>query len=189
MIVVVDNRDSFVWNLVDFASIFDETTVVPNTAKPVEIRRLEPDGIIVSPGPGKPNCKRDVGNTPEIIIESNVPVLGICLGLQVMACVFGGEVKRVIPVHGKRSIITHDGKGVLTGIRNPLNGGRYHSLAVVKVPKGFKISARSEDNTIMGIRGKKLAIEGLQFHPESMLTEYERGEGLKIIRNFVEMCR
>ncbi|NJE07485.1 aminodeoxychorismate/anthranilate synthase component II [Thermococcus sp. M39] len=190
MIVIVDNRDSFVWNLVEYASLFDEVEVVPNTITLSEVRRIDPDGIIISPGPGSPDRRRDVGNSPEIVLEAEVPVLGVCLGHQIIAHAFGGRVGRVFPRHGKASPIRHDGRTIFRGIKNPLIGGRYHSLAVLEVPKGFEVSAVSlDDGIIMGIRHKRKPIEGVQFHPESVLTEYERGEGLRIIKNFVEMTR
>ncbi|ASJ16283.1 anthranilate synthase component II [Thermococcus chitonophagus] len=190
MILIVNNRDSFVWNLAEYASFFDEVKVVPNTIGLAEVKKLNPDGIIISPGPGHPRDRREVGNSPEIVAEADVPVLGVCLGHQIIAEVFGGYVGRVKPRHGKASPIKHDGRGVFKGIKNPLMGGRYHSLAVLQVPKGFKVTAVSlDDNVIMGIRHKRKPIEGVQFHPESVLTEWESKEGLKIIKNFVEMTR
>ncbi len=190
MILLVDNRDSFVWNLAEYASMFDRVKVVPNTISLAEVKRIDPDGIIISPGPGSPESRRDVGNSPEIVLEMDVPILGVCLGHQIIGHIFGGKVGRVKPLHGKSSLVKHDSKTIFTGVKNPLEAGRYHSLAVLEVPKGFEISAISlNDGVIMGIRHKKRPIEGVQFHPESVLTEFERGEGLKIVRNFVEMCR
>lgn len=189
MIIVVDNRDSFVWNLAEFCSMFDEVRVVKNSCTPSEIRKLNPDGIIISPGPGKPERRRDVGYSHEIILSAEVPILGVCLGHQIIAYVFGGRVERITPVHGKYSLIKHDKKGIFKEVLNPIRGGRYHSLAVTELPRGFKISAKSDDGTIMGIRSKKDPIEGVQFHPESVLTEYQKKEGLKMIKNFVEMCK
>ncbi len=190
MILLVDNRDSFVWNLAEYASLFDRVKVVPNTIKLSELRRINPDGIIISPGPGSPESRRDVGNSPEIVVEAEVPILGVCLGHQIIGHVFGGKVGRVKPLHGKASMVKHDGKSIFSGVKNPLMAGRYHSLAVLEVPKGFKVSAISkEDGVIMGIRHRKREIEGVQFHPESVLTEWRTREGLKIIKNFVEMTR
>lgn len=190
MIVLVNNRDSFVWNLAEYASLFDRVKVVPNTITLGELKRLDPDGVIISPGPGHPLERREVGNSPEIVLEAGVPILGVCLGHQIIATAFGGKVGRVKPRHGKASPVKHDGKGVLRGIKNPLTAGRYHSLAVLEVPREFEVSAVSlDDNLVMGIRHRKLPIEGLQFHPESVLTEWERKEGLRIIKNFVEMSR
>ncbi|EHR78700.1 anthranilate synthase [Thermococcus litoralis DSM 5473] len=190
MIVLVNNRDSFIWNLAEYASLFDRVKVVPNTITLGELKRLDPDGVIISPGPGHPLERREVGNSPEIVLEAGVPILGVCLGHQIIATAFGGKVGRVKPRHGKASPVKHDGKGVLRGIKNPLTAGRYHSLAVLEVPREFEVSAVSlDDNVVMGIRHRKLPIEGLQFHPESVLTEWERKEGLRIIKNFVEMSR
>ncbi len=190
MILLVDNRDSFVWNLAEYASIFDEVRVVPNTVSLQEVKKIDPDGIIISPGPGSPDSRRDVGNSPEIVVEAEVPVLGVCLGHQIIGHVFGGRVGRVKPLHGKASTVKHDGKTIFSGVKNPLRAGRYHSLAVLEVPKGFVVSAISqEDNVVMGIRHKSRQIEGVQFHPESVLTEFDSGEGLKIIKNFVDMCK
>ncbi len=188
MILIVDNRDSFVWNLAEYASMFDEVKVVPNTISLKDVKKLNPDGIIISPGPCSPESKRDVGNSPEIVLEMDVPILGVCLGHQIIAHVFGGVVGRVKPVHGKSSLIEHDGKTIFQGVKNPLEVGRYHSLAVLKVPKGFEVTAKTVDGElVMGIRHKKKPIEGVQFHPESVLTP--RSEGLRIVRNFVEMCK
>ena len=188
MIVLIDNRDSFVWNLADYASAFDEIAVIGNGTTPAELHAYEPDGIIISPGPGTPALRQYVGNVPEILKTAEVPVLGVCLGHQAIAHTFGGMVGRVTPVHGKESAITHDGKTIFEGIPNPLRAARYHSLAVVRVPDGFDVTATSEDGTIMGIRNAARGIEGVQFHPESVLTGYQRGDGLRIIQNFVRAC-
>lgn len=183
MILIIDNKDSFVWNLAEYASFYDEIKVVPNTISLEEVKLLSPDGIIISPGPGSPDRKRDVGNCPEIIRKAEVPILGVCLGHQTIAYVFGGDVGRVKPMHGKSSTVRHDGETIFRGIRNPLKAGRYHSLAVLEVPDGFEVSAKSEDDVIMGIRCRERLIEGVQFHPESVLTE----DGLKIIKNWVKL--
>jgi anthranilate synthase component 2 len=187
MILIIDNRDSFVWNLAEYASIFDEVKVVPNTIELKEVKKIDPDGVIISPGPGAPQRRRDVGNCPEVVKEVNVPLLGVCLGHQIIAHVYGGRVGRVKPVHGKASTITHDGKTIFKGIKNPLKAGRYHSLAVLSLPKDFKVSAVSDDGIIMGIRHKHKhnMLEGVQFHPESVLTE----DGLKIVENWVRLTR
>jgi anthranilate synthase component 2 len=152
MILIIDNKDSFVWNLAEYASIFDRIKVVPNTISLKEIKLLNPDAIIISPGPGSPDRKRDVGNCPEIIRNAGIPILGVCLGHQTIAYVFGGRVCRVKPVHGKASAIRHDGKTIFRGIKNPIKAGRYHSLAVLDVPKNFEVSAISEDGIVMGMR-------------------------------------
>lgn len=181
MILIIDNRDSFVWNLAEYASFYDEIKVVPNTTTLEEVKLLNPSGIIISPGPGSPHRKRDVGNCPEIIKKAELPILGVCLGHQTIAHVFGGEVGRVKPRHGKTSPINHDGKTIFKGIGNPIEAGRYHSLAVLNVPRSFKVSAISEDGMIMGMRCEERLMESIQFHPESILTQ----DGLKIIENWV----
>ena len=186
MILVIDNRDSFVWNLVEYISMFDRVRVVSNSVTLSEVRQIDPDGIVISPGPGHPENRRDVGNCPEIVVETKVPLLGVCLGHQLIAHAFGGRVERVQPVHGKASPVEHDGKGVFRGLSNPLVAGRYHSLAITEVPKGFRVTARA-DGVVMGVRSRDGMIEGVQFHPESVLTP--RNDGIRMIRNFVERCR
>lgn len=175
MILVIDCYDSFVYNLVEYVSLFDRVKVLSKD-RALEAKKLSFDGIIISPGPGKPD--RDL----EFLFNFNVPVLGVCLGHQIIAEVFGGKVGKVKPVHGKASLVRHDSEGIFKGVRNPFRAGRYHSLAVIEVPKGFKVSALSEDGVVMGIR--RDSIEGVQFHPESVLTE----DGVRMIRNFVEEC-
>ncbi len=186
-VVFVNNKDSFVWNLVDYVSIFEpDTIVVPNTIQLEEIQELEPRAIVISPGPGHPAHPSDIGNCLDIIRESNVPLLGVCLGHQAIAVAFGGKVAHspAGPQHGKTSLINHDGRGIFRGIPNPLAGGRYHSLAIAELPEEFEITARTGDGIIMGVAHKRRPIFGLQFHPESVLTP----QGLKIIENFVEMA-
>uniref|UniRef100_A0A7C3MC84 anthranilate synthase n=1 Tax=Archaeoglobus fulgidus TaxID=2234 RepID=A0A7C3MC84_ARCFL len=175
MIVVIDCRDSFVYNLVDYLSIYDSVKVL-DIDDAVEVRKINFDGIVISPGPGKPDRRL------EFLFEFNTPVLGVCLGHQIIAEVFGGRVEKVKPVHGKVSLVWHDGEEIFRGVRNPFNAGRYHSLAVTQPPEGFRVNARSDDGLIMGI--KRGHIYGVQFHPESVLTE----DGLRIVRNFVEIC-
>ncbi len=189
MILIIDNKDSFVWNLAEYASIYDKIKVVPNTITLEEVKKINPKGIIISPGPGSPDKKRDIENCPEIIMNMDVPILGVCLGHQIIAHIFGGKVDRIPPVHGKSSIIKHDGKTIFKDVKNPLEVGRYHSLAVLEVPEDFEVSAitiDTDEEIIMGIRHKTKPIEGVQFHPESVLTEWENKEGLKIIKNFVD---
>jgi anthranilate synthase component 2 len=183
-VVFVNNKDSFVWNLVDYVSIFEpDTIVVPNTVSPEKIKELEPDAIIISPGPGHPANPRDVGNCLEIIRGSTIPLLGVCLGHQAIAVAFGGEVNHSPsgPLHGKTSPVNHSGKGIFKGLPNPLVGGRYHSLAITRLPHELEVTARTDDGVIMGVKHKHRPIFGLQFHPESVLTPH----GLKIVENFL----
>ncbi|MDI9616919.1 MAG: aminodeoxychorismate/anthranilate synthase component II [Methanothrix sp.] len=186
-ILFVDNQDSFVWNLVDYVSqLYPETLVVPNRISLREARDMDPAGIVISPGPGHPANPRDIGSCIEIIRyfgSSGVPVLGVCLGHQAINIAFGGSISHTRPLHGKVSRITHDGQGVFRGIESPLIGGRYHSLAVKTLAPDLVVSAVSDDGVVMGIRHRHLSIEGLQFHPESVLTPC----GMKIISNWVEV--
>ncbi|MDY6966827.1 MAG: aminodeoxychorismate/anthranilate synthase component II [Halobacteriota archaeon] len=191
-VLFINNFDSFVWNLVDYVSVFEENTVVvPNTVGIEVVEKIDPDAIVISPGPGNPNKKRDIGCCIDVIRRfKDIPLLGICLGHQAIAIAFGGEISHTIPVHGKTSSIAHDGKSILAGIPNPIEGGRYHSLVVRRVPEELEVSARAgslddPSNLVMGLRHKKYPIEALQFHPESILTP----KGLKIIENFIEMAR
>ena len=187
-ILFVNNKDSFVWNLVDYVSIFEPDTVVfPNTISLVEVKQIAPDAIVISPGPGHPANPRDIGNCLDIIRESTVPLLGVCLGNQAIAVAFGGEVSHSPsgPLHGKTSLIEHDGSGIFKGLPSPLVGGRYHSLAITKLPKEFEVTAKTSDGIIMGIKHRKRAIFGLQFHPESVLTP----QGIKIVENFLRLAK
>lgn len=175
MIVVIDCKDSFVYNLVEYISLYDSVKVL-DVDDAGKIRKINFDGIVISPGPGKPDRRL------EFLFEFGRPILGVCLGHQIIAEVFGGRVEKVRPLHGKVSLVRHDGEEIFRGVRNPFKAGRYHSLAVTHPPEGFKVNARSDDGLIMGI--KKGDIYGVQFHPESVLTE----DGLRIVRNFVEIC-
>lgn len=184
-VLFVNNRDSFVWNLVDYVSVFEpDTLVVPNTIALEEVKEIAPDAIVISPGPGHPANPRDIGSCLEIIRTARVPLLGVCLGHQAIAVAFGGEVTHAKsgPVHGKVSLISHTCTGIYKGIPSPFTGGRYHSLAVRRVPPGFEVTATAPDGTIMGIRHSTRPIEGVQFHPESVLTPH----GLRIIENFLQ---
>ena len=185
-VLFVNNRDSFVWNLVEYVSIFEpDTIVVPNTITLGEVREINPDAIVISPGPGNPNDPHDIGSCIEIIRASDVPLLGVCLGCQAINVAFGGTVGHasVGPVHGKASEISHDGVGIYKGLPNPFTGGRYHSLAVDHVSHELLVVARSPDGVVMGIRHRRRPIEGVQFHPESVLTP----DGLGIVERWVKV--
>jgi len=195
VIVFINNRDSFVWNLVDYVSqIEDDTVVVPNTTPLRELMRLKPDGIVLSPGPGTPHSRRDVGVCIDVVkemgIAQNIPLFGVCLGMQAIAVALGGSVSHApAPIHGKTSTIVHDCKGVFKGVESPMKVGRYHSLMVTSTPQNAEPSAVCIDEgfegLLMGIRVRGHPVEGVQFHPESILTPM----GMRIIENFVEMCR
>lgn len=183
-VLIVDNVDSFVYNLYQYVGeLGGEPEVVPNTITVDEVLRRDPDRIILSPGPGRPE---DAGSCVEIIqkLGSEIPIMGVCLGHQAIGVAFGGVVSRAhAPLHGKATRIRHDGRGIYTGIRHSIVAARYHSLAVKQ--KGFpdclKLSAMSDDGEIMGIRHREYPIEGVQFHPESILTEY----GRILLKNFL----
>ena len=184
MILLVDNYDSFTYNL---AHLFEElgarVTVIRNDALDAdEAERLAPTHLVVSPGPGRP---AGAGASLEILrrLAPKVPTLGVCLGHQAIVEVFGGEVGQARTlVHGKASDVAHDGRGIFTGLPDPLPAGRYHSLAATRVPPELVVTARSEDGELMGVRHRELPVEGVQFHPESVLTPL----GPELARNFLE---
>jgi len=191
-VLVVDNYDSFTYNLVQYLGELGADPVVKRndaiTAK--EAEALAPDGILISPGPGHPADPRYFGVSADLLLglSKTTPTLGICLGLQGMGHVFGGQVVRAPRVmHGKTSLVEHDGKGVFAGVPSPLSVGRYHSLAIdpATVPAALEVSARTADGVIMGARHRAFPIEGVQFHPESILTDH----GKTMMRNFLETCR
>ena len=183
-ILFIDNRDSFVWNLVDYVSQFYPQTVVrPNSIGLGEVRELDPRGIVISPGPGNPGNPRDIGNSISIIREfSRTPILGVCLGHPAINLASGGSVARVEPLHGKTAESNHDGRGIFRGLESPLTGGRYHSLAVERLSPFLEVSASTPDGVVMGLRHNKLPVVGLQFHPESVLTPM----GKKLMSNWVD---
>jgi anthranilate synthase component II len=187
MILVIDNYDSFTYNLVQYlGELGSEVRVVRNDAASIEaISALQPARIVISPGPGRPE---HAGITMDVIRElgTAIPILGVCLGHQAIGAVFGGAVVRAsTPMHGKTSTIEHNGKGVFAGIDGPFVASRYHSLVVSDdgLPHELEVTARTrEDRTIMGLRHRQRPIHGVQFHPESILT----GEGMRLLRNFLE---
>ncbi len=183
-ILFIDNQDSFVWNLVDYVSQFYEDTVVRSNAISLsEVAAMDPLGIVISPGPGHPANPRDIGSCLDVIRQfGQTPILGVCLGHQAMNLAYGGTISHTRPLHGKTSQIKHDCKGIFRGLENPLIGGRYHSLAVERLAPPLEISAITSDGIVMGVRHKTLPANGLQFHPESVLTP----QGMKIIANWIE---
>jgi para-aminobenzoate synthetase component 2 len=187
-IVVVDNYDSFVYNLVQYLGELAATPhVVRNDEASVdEVLASDVDGILLSPGPGRPE---DAGITCELIARAagRVPVLGVCLGHQAIGHVFGATIGRAPQIrHGKTSTITHDEGGVFTSLPSPLEVTRYHSLVIEpeSLPSSLIVTARAEDGTIMGVRHRDHDIEGVQFHPESILTQH----GHAMLRNFLSRC-
>ena len=181
--LVIDNYDSFTYNLVQYlGELKAEVEVVRNDQASVdELLATEPDRVIVSPGPCTPS---EAGISLEVVRrfpQAGAPTLGVCLGHQALAQAFGGSVIRHEPVHGKTAAIEHDGRTVYTGLPSPLTVGRYHSLVVSEeLPDCLEISARG-GGVVMGIRHRALPAEGVQFHPESVLTE----RGIEILRNFL----
>lgn len=183
-ILFVDNQDSFVWNLVDYVSQFYEATEVrSNRITLAEVAAMKPLGIVISPGPGHPANPRDIGSCLEIIKQfESIPILGVCLGHQAMNIAYGGTISHTKPLHGKTSLIEHDGLGIFRGVENPIVGGRYHSLAIEKLSPELVVAARTADGVIMSVRHRSRPHCGLQFHPESVLTP----SGKKLISNWIE---
>ena len=184
-LLLVDNYDSFVFNLAQaFGALGAEPIVVRNDATIADLEAIRPDAVVISPGPGTP---QDAGVSIEAIehFASSRPVLGVCLGHQCIGAAFGGHVTRatVGPVHGKTSQVTHDGRTVFEGLPSPFSATRYHSLAIEDGgwPDELEISARSEDGVVMGVRHRELPIEGVQFHPESVLCP----DGVRLLANFL----
>ncbi len=190
MLLMIDNYDSFTWNLVQyFGELGEDVRVIRNDEMPLAaVRGLHPAAIVISPGPGTPD---DAGVSLDVLRElaGKTPILGVCLGHQAIGQVFGGKVVRAAEImHGKTSLIHHDGRGVFRGLPNPFTATRYHSLVVEKtsLPDCLEVSAWTERgdgsiDEIMGLRHRTLAVEGVQFHPESILTEH----GHALLRNFL----
>ena len=182
-ILVVDNYDSFTFNLVQYlGELGADPVVVRNDELSVaEAAALAPDRLVIGPGPGTPvDTGYSLGYLREL--SATIPTLGVCLGHQAIVEVYGGVVDSAPePRHGKTSEITHDGQGVFSGLSNPLVATRYHSLAATGVGPDLVVTARSEDGVVQGVRHVDLPIEGVQFHPESIMT----AEGMSLLENFV----
>jgi anthranilate synthase/aminodeoxychorismate synthase-like glutamine amidotransferase len=185
MILVIDNYDSFTYNLVQYLGELGATLhVARNDALDADgVARLAPERIVISPGPGNPD---QAGVSLEVIrrLGPTTPILGVCLGHQAIGQAFGATVARArTQMHGKTSDIRHDGRGVFAGLSNPFVATRYHSLVVLPdtVPADLEVTARAEDGEVMGLRHRRYPIEGVQFHPESILTV----EGKRLLANFL----
>jgi anthranilate synthase/aminodeoxychorismate synthase-like glutamine amidotransferase len=186
VIVVIDNYDSFTYNLVQYLQELGQTVAVfrNDDIAPEDVQALAPSHVILSPGPGTPD---DAGITLAVIerLAAHVPILGVCLGHQAIGQAFGGKVVRAGRVmHGKVSRIRHDAKGVFAGLPDGFVATRYHSLAVERssLPPCLAVTAQAEDGEIMGLRHRELPLTGVQFHPEALLTEH----GHKMLQNFIE---
>ncbi len=186
-VLLVDNYDSFTYNLAHlFGELGAEVSVYRNDELTAdEAAALAPSQLVISPGPGRPE---DAGATPQILqrLCEHVPTLGVCLGHQALVQVFGGRVDQARElVHGKATVVEHDGRGIFAGLPDDFLAGRYHSLAVTSVPDCFEISATAPDGEVMAVRHRELPIDGVQFHPESVLTPL----GRDIARNFLQGVR
>jgi anthranilate synthase component 2 len=182
-VLVVDNYDSFTYNLVHLLEELGAEVVVLRSDRVTlaEARSLGPDRLVVSPGPGRPD---DAGASVELILglRNTTPTLGVCLGHQAIVEGFGGEIAQARElVHGKASTVSHDGRGIYAGLPLELVAGRYHSLAASRIPEALEVTARTDDGEVMGVRHRELPIEGVQFHPESVLTP----QGPEMLRTFL----
>ena len=188
MLLLIDNYDSFTYNLYQYlGELGAETRVVRNDELTVaEALALRPSSVVISPGPGNPD---EAGISLDLIraLPSTVPLLGVCLGHQALGQAFGGRIVRAPRImHGKTSAIHHDGRGVFTGLPQPFTATRYHSLVIAEdsVPECLEVTARTEDGVIMAVRHRSLPQEGVQFHPESILTH----AGKDLLRNFLRLA-
>ncbi len=187
MILVIDNYDSFTYNLVQFiGELGAEPLVFRNDAITVdEVAARAPNGVIISPGPGRPE---DGGVSVDVVRElsGRVAILGVCLGHQSIGAALGGRIERVDPLHGKSSLVDHDGRGLFEGLPVPLRAGRYHSLVVSSegLPAELEVAAKTRDGIIMGLRHREHPTHGVQFHPESILTD----DGKALLTNFLTSC-
>lgn len=181
-VLLIDHHDSYTWNL---AHLFAEVTGrLPDVVQHDRVAAADLRGrthVVLSPGPGRPDRPSDFAAGRTALADAGVPVLGVCLGLQGIVATFGGRVARTRPAHGEVAVIRHDGRGIFAGLPDDFAAVRYHSLATVEVPACLEVSAVSGDGTVMGVRHRTRAIEAVQFHPESVLSEH----GASLVRNFL----
>ena len=189
MVIIIDNYDSFAYNLAQYLGELGwEPTVYRNDRVTLDtVESLSPSHIIISPGPCTP---LEAGISNDIIwrFSGRIPILGVCLGHQCIGYVYGGQVIRaIVPTHGKSSMIHHDGKTIYKNLPNPFEGGRYHSLVVRRdtIPSSLALTAETDDGVVMGIRHKDYVVEGVQFHPESIMTKV----GHEVLRNFLDLAQ
>lgn len=182
-VVVVDHHDSYTYNLVHLVA--QVTGTLPRVVQHDETDAddvLRHSHVLLSPGPGHPEDTADFAVGREVLRAGTRPVLGVCLGMQGLVTCAGGRVQRVRPAHGEVARIEHDGRGVFAGLPQRFDAVRYHSLAAVEVPDELEVSARAEDGTVMAVRHRRLPLEGVQFHPESVLSHC----GAQLVANFLE---
>jgi anthranilate synthase/aminodeoxychorismate synthase-like glutamine amidotransferase len=183
-VVVVDHHDSYTWNLVHLiAAVTGELPSVVQHDEVSAAQVLAHSHVVLSPGPGHPGVPADFSVGREVLAAGSRPVLGVCLGLQGLVTAYGGSVDRVEPAHGEVAAVTHDGRGVFAGLPSPFAAVRYHSLAAVAVPDSLEVSAWA-DGVVMGVRHRSLPLEGVQFHPESILSEH----GARLVANFLGLA-
>ena len=188
MLLVIDNYDSFTYNIVQYLRELGAKTIIYRSDKIDDLRisRLKPEKIVISPGPGRPDTQGKMSCRIIANFYKKMPILGVCLGHQCIGSVFGAKIiKAACLMHGKTSLIYHSGKTIFKGIANPFPATRYHSLIIdsSSLPGNLLVNAKTKDGIIMGIRDRKYPLFGVQFHPESILTE----EGKNILRNFLEL--
>lgn len=185
-VVVVDHHDSYTWNLVHLVAAATgalPTVVQHDATTAAEV--LAHDRVVLSPGPGRPDDPQDFAVGTAVLRAGTVPVLGVCLGMQGVVTTYGGVVERVEPAHGEVASVRHDGSGVFAGIPSPYRAVRYHSLAATRIPEPLVVTAHCRDaagrSVVMGVRHRTLPVHGVQFHPESVLSEY----GARLVANFL----
>jgi anthranilate synthase/aminodeoxychorismate synthase-like glutamine amidotransferase len=182
-VVVVDHHDSYTWNLVHLVAVVTGRLpeVVQHDAT-TAAHVLSFDHVVLSPGPGRPDDPADFSVGRQVVLAGTVPVLGVCLGMQGLVTAYGGLVERVEPAHGDVAEVTHDGSGVFAGLPSPYAAVRYHSLAATRVPDDLVVNATCP-GVVMGVRHRTLPLHGVQFHPESVLSEH----GERLVANFLEL--
>jgi len=180
---VVDHYDSYTWNLVHLvAAVVGDLPVVVEHDKVSYEQLTGFTHVVLSPGPGHPDVPGDFGIGRQVLARAEVPVLGVCLGMQGLVTAYGGRVAAVEPAHGDVELVTHDGSGLFDGLPSPYPAVRYHSFAAVDVPSSLRVNARAADGTVMAVTHRTLPLAGVQFHPESILTQH----GARLVTNFME---